>query len=249
MYKCISSIVLSVFLAIPVASFADDSVMRGRIGLSNNDFTTLWSGGDLETSYISANFGLTYITPEAYYIDLAMKTSTSATWNTVELTGDFNDGRDEDYSRDDITLTLGKALDNGIQVFLGYQDSSATISLPPISWVQDLGSVAEEEIDVSGFFVGIGKSIKVDSGSINLNAAYGSMDGTLVDAVGVSNDSSGGNGYSLGLTYTRYFSDSLSGNFEVKQQKYSYDFSNPDIAITSGDDKMTMIGLNLVKQF
>ena len=51
----------------------------------------------------------------------------------------LNDGKDEDYSRTDVTLTIGKALDNGIQLFAGYQDSSATIALPAISWVQGLG--------------------------------------------------------------------------------------------------------------
>ncbi len=247
--KIIVAAATALTLAAPLASFADEGAMRGRLGVSNNSFTTIWSGGDLETSYNSLNFGFTYITPKSYYYDLAIKKSLSASWNTVELTDGTNDGRDEDYARNDLTFTVGKVLDNGVQVFAGYQDSSATIALPPISWVQDLGSVVEEEIDVSGFFLGAGKSIKLGEGSLNLNAAYGSMSATLVDAGGIANDSSGGNGYSIGATYTHFFTDDLSVNFELKQQKYSYDFSSPDIALTSGDDKMTMIGFNVVRQF
>lgn len=246
--KIIVAVASTLTLAPCLATFADEGAMRGRLGVSNNSFTTLWSGGDLETSYNSLNFGVTYITPESYYYDLAMKKSLSASWNTVELTGDDNDGRDEEYARNDLTFTVGKVLENGVQVFAGYQDSSATIALPPISWVQ-AGSVVEEEIDVSGFFLGAGKSIKLGKGSLNLNAAYGSMSATLVDAEGIANDSSGGNGYSIGATYTHFFTDDLSANFELKQQKYSYDFSNTDIALTSGDDKMTMIGFNVVRQF
>lgn len=227
----------------------EDGMIRARIGLSSNDFTTLWSGGDLKTDYMSLNLGATYITPSAFYFDLGFKQDTSASWNTVELTDDFNDGKDEDYTRDDLTVTIGKVLDNGVQLFAGYQDSSATIALPEISWVQE-GYVEEEEMDVSGFFLGVGKSFKVGEGSINLNLAYGFMDGTLVDAQGRSWDSTDGDGYSLGASYTRFLTESFSLNFEVKQQKYSYEYdTGGETILTSGDDEMTMIGANLVYQF
>ena len=148
----------------------DEGMMRARIGLSSNDFTTLWSGGDLKTDYMSLNLGATYITPSAFYLDLGFKQDTSASWNTVEISPGFNDGKDEEYTRDDLTITIGKVLDNGMQLFAGYQDSSATIALPEISWGSE-GYVDEEEMDVSGFFLGVGKSFKVGEGSINLNLA------------------------------------------------------------------------------
>jgi len=167
----------------------------------------------------------------------------------VEISPDFNDGKDEDYTRDDLTVTIGKVLDNGMQLFAGYQDSSATIALPEISWGSE-GYVDEEEMDVSGFFLGVGKSFKVGEGSINLNLAYGLMDGTLVDAEGRSWDSTDGDGYSLGASYTRFLTESFSLNFEVKKQKYSYEYDTGGATIlTSGDDEMTMIGANLVYQF
>jgi len=227
---------------------SDDGVLRARIGVSTNDFTTIWSGGDLETDYTSLNFGTTYITPNAFYLDLGVKKDTSASWNTMELNPNLNDGKDEDYSRTDVTLTIGKALDNGIQLFAGYQDSSATIALPAISWVQGTGSVEEEEVDVDGFFFGVGKSFKIGEGSVNLNAAYAFMDATLIDADGGSHDSTDGDGYSVGASYTRYLSEAVAVNFELKQQKYSYEF-NADSPNTGGDDKMTMMGVNLVYQF
>jgi hypothetical protein len=227
---------------------SEEGVVRARIGLSSNDFSTIWSGGDLKTDYISLNFGVTYITPNAFYFDLGVKQDTSASWNTVELNEGFNDGKDEDYSRDDITLTIGKALDNGVQIFAGYQDSSANITLPNI-WVES-GYVEEEEIDVNGFFVGVGKSFKIGEGSFNLNASYGWMDGTLVDANGNDWDSTDGGGYSLGASYTRFLTESISLNLELKRQKYSYDYDTEGaIILTSGDDQMTMVGVNLVYQF
>ena len=207
-----------IFASASPALAEEEGMMRARIGLSSNDFTTLWSGGDLKTDYMSLNLGATYITPSAFYFDLGFKQDTSASWNTVEISPAFNDGKDEDYTRDDLTVTIGKVLDNGIQLFAGYQDSSATIALPEISWVQE-GFVEEEEMDVSGFFLGVGKSFKVGEGSINLNLAYGFMDGTLVDAEGRSWDSTDGDGYSLGASYTRFLTESFSLNFEVKKQK------------------------------
>ena len=227
-------------LAIATPTIAsDDGVLRARLGLSDNSFTTLYSGGDMEVDYTSLNMGVTWIRPDALYLDLAYKQDLGASWNTRELTG-FSD---EDYSRADITLTVGKALDNGVQVFAGYQNSQTDIALPA-AW----GMVSEEEFNISGFFLGAGRSFKVGEGSLNLNAALGYMDAELYDGGGVWHDSKKGSGHSLGASYTLFLSEGLAANIELKQQNYDYDFDD-DAPLTSGDDKMTMIGINLVRQF
>lgn len=235
----------------PTTVMADDGVFRARVGVSSNDFETVWSGGTLKTDYTALNLGLSYISESQWYGDIAYKTDTSATWNTRELLSpDLND---EDYGRRDITVTVGKVLDNGVQLFAGYQNSRATMALPEIA--QELfGWVAEEEFNVDGFFMGVGRSFSVGSGSLNLNASYGKMDGELVDAQGISNDGDDGKGYSLGASYSYVLGDAVSMTFEVKRQSYSYSYSNPSnpdilIADTGGDDDMTMVGINLNYQF
>lgn len=235
----------------PQVTIADDGVFRARVGVSSNDFDTVWSGGTLETSYTSLNLGFSYISESQWYGDIAYKTDTSATWNTGELLDPTFD--DEDYSRRDITLTVGKVLDNGVQIFAGYQNSRATMALP--QELQDaIGWVDEEEFNVDGFFVGLGRSFSVGPGSLNLNASYGKMNGELVDALGITNDGDDGKGYSAGASYSYVLGDAVSMTLEVKKQSYSYSYRNPSnpniiIADTGGDDDMTMIGVNLNYQF
>ena len=65
----------------PQVTIADDGVFRARVGVSSNDFDTVWSGGTLETSYTSLNLGFSYISESQWYGDIAYKTDTSATWN------------------------------------------------------------------------------------------------------------------------------------------------------------------------
>ena len=223
---------------------ADDGVIRMRAGLSSNSFDTLWSGGDLETDYTSLNLGLSYITESQWYYDVAYKTDTSATWNTRELSPGFNDGKDEDYGRRDLTLTVGKVLENGVALFIGYQNSAATMALPVDTW-QAAGSVSEEEFDVKGFYFGVGRSFSVGEGSLNLNASYGKMDGELVDAGGFRNEGDDGKGYSLGLAYTYVLGSNTSLTFEAKRQSYSYEYDSEFIFLTGGDDNMTTFGINL----
>ncbi len=183
---------------------AQDGVIRGRVGVSQNTFNTLWSGGQLESNFQSLNLGGTYILPSGWYFDAALKNSLGAKW-----TGGSN--TDEPYKRQDITLTAGKALGDGIQVFGGYQQANSTITLH--------GGV-EERFDVKGVFTGVGKSIPMTVGSVNLNAAVGAMAGRLLDGMSpqVWHTSKLGYGTSLGATYSYPLAPKSTLSFEYKLQ-------------------------------
>lgn len=227
------SVLMSLSMSIPVFA-SDDNLTRARVGISNNSFSSLYSGGDLDADFSSLNVGVTYITSDALYYDLAYKQNLGGSWETEQNGFVFGD----DYNRTDLTLTIGKVLDSGIQLFAGYQDSDTDIAG---QWE----SGEDEGFDVKGFFIGAGKSFKVNEGSLNLNAALGTMDAVLVDGSARSHDSTSGSGYSIGATYTMFLSEGMSANFEFKQQKYDYEFgTGPN---TGGDDKMTMFGVNLVR--
>lgn len=225
---------------------ADDGVFRARAGVSTNSFDTIWSGGNMKTDYTSLNLGLTYLTQNSFYFDIATKSDLGANWNTSEL---LPVDDDDAYSRTDITLTAGKVLESGIQIFAGYQKSDATIDLP-LEAQQALGWNKDETVTITGFFAGVGKSFKVGDGSLNLNASYGMMDAEVIASLGDKFTSDSGNGYSLGASYTYYLNDTTSLSVELKNQKYSYDYAPSDIILlTAGDDKMTMFGININKQF
>lgn len=248
------------------SAFAEDGIFRARIGFSENDYSTIWSGGDLEVDYRSINYGVSYIFSNAFYADLAFKTNDDGEWNTCELLQDANcrvaysdsngqlvnaDVSDQDYDRDDLTITIGKVLENGIQLFGGYQQSESDIDLPDGLFPVAGGFVDKEEIDLDGFFIGIGKPFSIGPGSLNLNFAYALMDAELIDSIGEKSKGDG-DGYSLGLAYSFYFTDNLGLNFEYKLQRYSYDFDLSQSAaaqVTSGDDDLDMIGINFIGQF
>lgn len=230
-------------LSVTVPTVASDDLLRGRVGISSNSFTSLYSGGQLEADFMSLNFGATYITDTAVYFDFAYKQNLGGTWSADLLGMDGNGNLDifsveDDYNRTDLTLTAGMVLENGIQVFGGYQDSDTDIA-------GEWQSGEDEGFDVSGFFIGAGKSLKISNGSLNLNAAFGSMEAILVDGFGDSHTSSSGSGYSIGATYSIFVNDSTTANFELKQQNYNYDFDTGPS--TGGDDKMTMFGVNLIR--
>lgn len=237
---------LAAILATSSLALADDGVIRGRAGLSRNDFTSLYSGGPLKSTYNSLNLGVTYIQTTGWYYDLALKNSLSAKWeltgerNPADVAFDIGSGNDS-YKRNDTTLTIGKALDGGIQVFGGYQRANSTMDLGP-----NTGNYLEK-FNVNGLFVGAGKTIPMSVGSININGAIGQMKGKLLAANSQWYTSDTGTGFSLGLSYSYPLSDKSTLSLEYKRQAYKYEFtSGPS---TGGDDKLQSIGANISYQF
>lgn len=200
---------------------AQDGVVRARVGVSQNNFSSVYSGGPMKSDYQSLNTGVTYIQPSGWYGDLAMKNSMSAKWSLNGLGNDsgttIGNGNDE-YTRKDITLTIGKALEGGIQVFGGYQQANSTINLGP------LVSNFKEEFNVKGFFIGAGKTIPMSVGSVNINGAVGQMKARLLDGSSTWNESDNGTGFSFGATYSYPLSDKTTLSLEYKQQAYKYKF-------------------------
>lgn len=223
------------------AASAQDGVIRGRVGVSNNDFTSMFSGGELKSKFNSLNVGATYIMNTGVYLDGAIKSSMSAKWG---VDGGFRNGEEDAYSRRDITLTVGKALGDGVQIFTGYQQSNSTINLGPNNTPANF----EEQFNVKGFFAGAGKTIPMSVGSVNLNAAVGAMKGRLLDGSAEWHSSKVGTGYSLGAVYSYPLSQetTLSAEYKLQAYKYKFDANSPN---TAGDDKMQVIGVSVSRQF
>lgn len=229
---------LFLFASLASVSHSQEATVRGRLGISQNSFTTLWSGGDIKTNYQSLNAGATYIMSSGWYVDGGVKSALSAKWNSIEAAGDTID---RSFKRNDYTLTVGKSLSDNWQLFGGYQNSQSSMAISTTS-------PPEEKFSVKGYFVGVGKTIPVAVGSINLNASVGSMKGHLVDASGYGNNSNGGSGSSYGVSYSYPLSDKTSLAFDYKQQSYKYNFDSSS-PLTSGKDKMSMIGASFSYQF
>jgi hypothetical protein len=230
-----------------VNSIADDNLLRARAGVSYNSYDTVWSGGPLKTDFYSLNLGASYVTQDRWYVDGSFRGSMNGTWNSVELATP-NNGKDEDYKRNDYTLTIGKGLNDNWTVFGGYQYSDSTITLPA-AFISAYNTVNEETLKIGGFFVGGAKSFVVGNGSLSVNASVGAMKAELVDSIGIKHTSDTGFGGSVGTSYSYYFTKNLGLMAEAKYQKYSYDYPASSMILTSGDDTMKLIGLNLIVQY
>lgn len=226
--------IILIMLGSVTAAAAQDGVIRGRAGISQNKFNTLWSGGVLESNFQSLNLGGTYILPTGWYYDAALKSSLNAKW-----TGGTN--YDEPYKRQDYTLTIGKALADGFQVFGGYQQSNSNITL---------SNDVVEQFNIKGLFVGLGKTIPLSVGSVNLNAAIGAMSGRLLDGMSPQewHDSKLGTGLSFGATYSYPLNSKDTLSFEYKNQSYRYELKNWNGG-TAGDDKVQVFGVSIAHQF
>jgi len=251
MVKCTSkkTLVTALMLSSLCAStYADDGVYRLRVGESRNTFTTLFSGGDMKTSYNSLNLGLSYIMPSGWYLDGAVKQSIGAYWNSVEVTnqnGQINDGKNNQFNRTDYTFTAGKALGDGWTAFGGYQESNSNISIPRI-WPT---TNHEETLKAYGYFGGISKSIPLSTGTISLNLAGGLMRALITDSAYVNHGSNVGFGTSYSATYTYPLDQETNLNFDYKKQSYTYNFAASNMALTSGKDKMLQLGVGISRQF
>jgi hypothetical protein len=225
--------------------YAQEDLVRGRLGISQNNFSSIYSGGPMKSDYQSLNAGLTFIRPSGWYFDAGVKNSISAKWSLngagTDSGSSIGNGTDS-FKRQDLTFTVGKALDDGIQVFGGYQQANSSI---------DLGSSVNnyiEKFNVRGYFVGAGKTFPLSVGSINLNGAVGQMKARLLDATATWNDSNSGSGYSVGATYSYPLAEKTTLSFEYKFQAYNYKFgsSSPN---TGGDDKLQVLGANISYRF
>lgn len=234
-------------LGIVGSASAQDGAVRARIGLSQNYFSSIYSGGPMKSDYQNLNAGVTYIQSSGWYADVAFKNSLSAKWSLNGTGTDSNNGMligsgNDPYTRTDITLTAGKALDDGLQIFGGYQQADSTIDLGPKT------SNFLEKFNVLGFFIGVGKTIPLSVGSVNVNGAVGLMRARLLDASGKWNDSDTGMGYSIGASYSYPLAEKTTLSFEYKQQTYKYTFG-PTSPNTGGDDKVQIFGANISYQF
>jgi len=227
MKRVMLAAVVAVFL--PITSSAND--LTGRFGMSSATLSSIWSGGSFDADYNTTNYGLTYSFDNGYSIDYSVRIGEdlNSTDNVGEATG---------FNRDDTTITVNRALDNGYSVFAGIIDTEYTIDLN----YTDANLVFSETIETDGFFIGGSKTIPFQSGFLGVSLAYADLDLTLSYAGNFSAifPDEGGDGFSFGLTYARPVAENVILNVEYKNQVFAFDTT---------DDEVSGFGANLVYMF
>ena|GEM_PF-2365051 len=231
MKRVMLAAVVAVFL--PITSSAND--LTGRFGMSSASLSSLWSSGSFDADYNTTNYGLTYSFNNGYSIDYSVRIGEdlNSTDDVGEATG---------FNRDDITITVNRALDNGYSAFGGFIDTEYTIDLfyPATAITPDL--TFSETIEIDGYFIGGSRTIPFQSGFLGFSLAYADLDLTLSYAGDFSTNfpDEGGDGFSFGLTYAQPVAENVILNVEYKNQVFAFDTT---------DDEISGFGANLVYMF
>lgn len=199
----------------------------GRVGFSNGSMDSVWSGGGFSADHSTTNFGLSYFLEDGYFLDLSIRQGDDATPDQTLDNGTFNN-----FSRDDTTYTIGKALGDGITVFGGMINTEYTVD---VTQTVDFS----ETIEMEGFYVGAGKQFPMETGSISISAAFADLDLDLSYGGALAGDppfSESGSGLSYTVSYTYPVNDNVAINAEYKNQSYGFD---------SADDEVDQFGINL----
>ena len=242
--KCVTAIaVLAVCATVIPATAAAENTVRLRAGVARLNYVSPDPSGDLKSDFNALLLGATVITESNWYVDLGSRTSMSAKWNTSELFGDVFPGiEDQDFDRKDYTLTVGKALGDGLSVFGGFQngESELKIDLTPF------GGIAEWiKQKTQGFFGGVGKGFSMGNGVLALSGAIGIMNAEISYSDGSPSDKSdSGSGVSLGVAYNYFFTKNIGITAELKHQSYKLKYTD-----FSGDERLTQLGVSVLGQF
>lgn len=223
------SIILCASVALATPASAD---FAGRIGLSNGSMDSVWSGGGFSADHSTTNFGLSYYFNDDYFVDLNIRQGDDATPDQTLDNGTFNN-----FSRDETIYTIGKAIGNGMSVFGGMINTEYTVHVTQ-------SSDYSETIEMEGFYVGAGKQFIMETGSINISAAFADLDLDLSyggDLAGVFEPiSDSGSGLSYTVSYTYPVNNNVVINAEYKNQSYGFDLA---------DDEVNQFGINLIYGF
>lgn len=231
--------------AVPVVNA--ETVVRVRAGAANTDYEVEFDGGPYagrtaKSDFTATALGLTLVSDSGFYFDIVTQSSGDATHDL------WRPSPDQNFSRDDFTLTLGATLpsDSGaFSAFAGYKSGESELRSPT-----GLNAWTRDTFETDGFFFGLGYGFPAAGGQFGLNGALAFMSGTWTDDNGFNNEADYTFGYSFGVSYTYLFGKSFGINADFKTQLYSYDFN-----VYSGgsmytvDESINSLGLNVFAQF
>lgn len=247
MKKLIPLIPLLVGAGLAQNASAQDSAVRVRAGVAGVSFvapSTTPGTPDLESDYTALVLGGSYVTAGGWYGDLGWRGSTGAKWNAGEVVGNPA-VEDQDFSRNEVTLTVGKLLGDGLSVFGGAQFIQSSLDLA--ANISISGNQESVDVDDTILFVGVAKSFAIGSGSLNVSGALGVMNEETSYSAGfnlAAEESDNGVGYSLGVGFSHPLTSFLSIQADLRHQSYSVEYQGVD-----SEQKVTAAGVAVVGQF
>jgi hypothetical protein len=234
--------------ALPCFALAEEGTVRVRAGLASVSYVSPSSDpadADVEATYGAFTLGGSYVTADGWFFDLGLRQSMSAKWNSKEVDGVPSD---DDFSRTETTISIGKGLGDGLSVFGGLQlakseQTGSKDNYAAFGFTQDQSI----ELDSTLWFLGVSKAIPAGGGALNFSGALGVMkqEVTLSEEIcGCSIKSDTGVGFSLGAAYSYPINKGFSLVADLRGQSYSVKYEGE-----SNKESVGSLGLSAVAQF
>lgn len=233
---CVAAFIAAVFTA--STSLADEGVIRAKLSLGYASYSSPYGNSEISTNYLTQGLGITYIWPSKTFIDVTTKSSgKDAMYNAKNVYGGLVT-TDQEFSRTENTLTIGKPTQNGIQLNTGIFTSDTIFNLA------QYGQFSQK---IMGLSAGAGKSFLIEegsAGSIGVSGAVALLNAKNTDRFGVVTNSNLSYGVSLGAVYGYALTKSLSVVADAKFQTYFIKYPT-----FSGDERILSTSLSLLGQF
>lgn len=233
-YRLLSSVIA---LSCMSASFSAnaETVFRPRVslGFSKYELAFTQSGDSLSSvTYLKGGIGATIANGQLYF-DAGYSGSLGAK---------YDDGLvpDQDFLRNDLTLTIGYVLQNNITVFGGYKSGTTEYT----DW---LSVDTTTKFEASGPYFGAGIGVPAGGGVLSFNGAIAILSADLTDNdpnLTQFNASADSVGVSLGLGYSMTFGGTSGLAFKGSVQAYNYTgWTDPNYLID--DTKETIVSFDV----
>lgn len=200
------------------ANVSAETLMRPRASLGfasyELDFVDTSTTFDPIT-YLALGAGIT-LAKDNLFFDASVTTALGASY-------DFGATSDENFYRNDIALTAGLLLNDGLSVFGGFKIGQTEFDNP-------YPGASVLTFDSSGLYGGVSKSIPMQQNVLSINAALAIMGGELSDSAGYSTEGDTF-GFSMGATYS--INLSADNGIMVRGGVQSYSFVDFDDNATS----------------
>jgi hypothetical protein len=233
-YRLLSTM-LAITCATAAVSASAETLFRPRVslGFSNYELAFTQSGNSLSSvTYLKGGIGATIATGQLYF-DAGYSGSMGAK---------YDDGivADQDFLRNDLTLTVGYVLPNNITVFGGYKSGTTEYT----DW---LSVDTTTKFEASGPYFGAGIGMPVGEGVLSFNGAIAVLSADLTDNdpnLTQFNASGDSVGLSLGAGYSMTFGGKHGLAFKASYQVYDYTgWTDPNYTID--DTQETILAMDV----
>jgi hypothetical protein len=235
---------LGLIAAMLASSFAyaenGQSFTRIKAAVSQNNWKTEFTNHDTnatdsgEADYKAVAVSLSHMFSNKWFVDGTVKLGDDA-----EHDFGVSGGKKMPFTRDEMSLTVGKQFEEGWSAFFVYQTSETT---------RAYSTGGENKTEAKGFGAGVAKATPIWLGALSASVALVRQSGdvTISGAANSNEELEAATALSATVGYSLPVSSAFVVGLEYKTQRY--DLTRPDGPF-SYEDQVNSLGLSLAYQF